>query len=70
MKKSEVEHILRAASTICDDHEFIIIGSQSLHGRYSDVADSILMSYEVDLFAKNNTEKRLQRSLTYRISSL
>lgn len=56
MKKSEVEHVLRAASKICDDDEFIIIGSQSLHGRYPDVADTILMSYEVDLFAKNKTE--------------
>ena len=57
MKKSEVEHVLRAAKTICEDDEFIIIGSQSLHGRFPDVADSILMSYEVDIFAKNKTDK-------------
>lgn len=57
MKKLEVEHVLRAASKLCDDHEFIIIGSQSLHGRFPDVADSILMSYEVDIFAKNRIDK-------------
>lgn len=31
MKKSQLEHILRAARKICEDDEFIIIGSQSLH---------------------------------------
>lgn len=59
MKKSHVEHILSAASKICEDNEFIIIGSQSLHGKYPDLADEILMSQEVDIIAKNksgNTE--------------
>lgn len=56
MKKSELEHVLRAASELCKDTEFIIIGSQSLHGRYPDMADAILMSYEVDIFAKNKTD--------------
>lgn len=60
MKKSEVEHVLRAASKICGDDEFIIIGSQSLHGRHPDAADAILMSFEVDLFAKNKAEKTEQ----------
>lgn len=53
MKKSEVEHILRAATRICQDNEFIIIGSQSLHGKYPNLADEILMSQEVDIIAKN-----------------
>ncbi len=55
MKKSEVEHIVRAAAKICDDNEFIIIGSQSLHGKYPNLADTILMSQEVDIIAKNRT---------------
>lgn len=53
MKKSQVEHVLRAASRICDDKEFVIIGSQSLHGKYPDMADDMMMSFEVDLVAKN-----------------
>lgn len=59
MKKSHLEHVLRAAGQICDDNEFIIIGSQSLHGKYPDLADEILVSQEVDIIAKNkagNTE--------------
>lgn len=53
MKKSQVEHVLRVASRICDDKEFVIIGSQSLHGKYPDMADDMMMSFEVDLIAKN-----------------
>lgn len=53
MKKSQVEHVIRAASKICEENEFFIIGSQSLHGKYPDVADQILVSQEVDIFAKN-----------------
>jgi hypothetical protein len=56
MKKTEVEHVIRAASKICDDDEFIIIGSQSLHGKYPDLADEILMSQEVDIISKNNSK--------------
>lgn len=44
---------MRAASRICDDKEFVIIGSQSLHGKYPDLADDMMMSFEVDLIAKN-----------------
>ncbi|EGF30226.1 converved hypothetical protein [Oxalobacteraceae bacterium IMCC9480] len=57
MKKSEVEHVLRAAAAIVGDNEFIIIGSQSLHGKYPDLADEILKSQEVDLLSKNKMDK-------------
>jgi hypothetical protein len=56
MKSSQVEHVIRAASKICDDHEFFIFGSQSLHGKHPDVADDILASQEVDIFAKNRRD--------------
>ncbi len=57
MKKSQVEHVIRAASKICEEDEFIIIGSQSLHGKYPDIADDILMSQEVDLYLKKYIAK-------------
>ena len=57
MKKSQLEHVVRAASKICEDDEFIIIGSQSLHGKFPDIADEILVSQEVDLLAKNQIHK-------------
>lgn len=57
MKKSQLEHVLRAAKEICHDEEFFIIGSQSLHGKYPDLPDEIMISVEVDLIAKNKPEK-------------
>jgi hypothetical protein len=57
MKKREVDHVLRAAGEITREKQFIIIGSQALHGKYPDLADEIVRSAEVDLFAKNHPEK-------------
>jgi hypothetical protein len=57
MKKSQLEHVLRAARKICGDNEFIVVGSQSLHGKHPDVADSIMSSFEADVIAKNHEDK-------------
>jgi hypothetical protein len=51
MKKHQLDHILRAAGDITGQKRFVIVGSQALHGRYPDLADDIMMSAEVDLFA-------------------
>jgi hypothetical protein len=51
MKKQQVDHVLRAAGRITGDKQFIIIGSQSLHGKYPDLPDEILRSAEVYLIA-------------------
>jgi len=56
MKKREVDHVLRAAGRITHETQFIIVGSQALHGKYPDLADDIERSAEVDLFAKNHPE--------------
>jgi hypothetical protein len=57
MKKQQVDHVLRAAGEITGEKQFIIIGSQSLHGRYPDLPDEILLSAEVDLIAKKDLKK-------------
>lgn len=57
MKKQQVDHILRAAGELTGEKQFVIIGSQSLHGKYPDLADDILRSFEVDLIAKNNPDR-------------
>lgn len=56
MKLVELEHILRASKDICKDSEFVIIGSQSLHGKFPDLPDKILVSMEVDLIAKTSPD--------------
>lgn len=53
MKKRHVEHVLRAAADITGEKQFIIVGSQSLHGKFPDIPDEIVMSVEVDVIAKN-----------------
>ena len=57
MKKRQVDHVLRAAGRITGEKQFIIIGSQSLHGKHPDVADDILRSFEVDLIAKREPSR-------------
>jgi hypothetical protein len=57
MKKQQVDHALRAAGQITGEQQFIIIGSQSLHGKHPDVPDEILTSFEVDLIAPKNMDR-------------
>jgi hypothetical protein len=57
MKKQQIDHILRAAGRITGEKQFVIIGSQSLHGRHPDIADDIVRSVEVDLIAKRNPSR-------------
>jgi hypothetical protein len=56
MKKQQLDHILRAAGSITGQKHFVIVGSQALHGKYPNLADSIVMSAEVDLFAPKQPE--------------
>lgn len=57
MKKRQVDHVLRAAGRITGEKQFVIIGSQSLHGKYPDLPDDIARSAEVDLIAKQNVAR-------------
>jgi hypothetical protein len=57
MKKRQVDHALRAAGRITGEKQFVIIGSQSLHGKHPDLPDEILTSFEVDLIAPKNTDR-------------
>lgn len=57
MKKQQVDHVLRAAGRITGEKQFIIVGSQALHGRHPDVADAIVRSAEVDLLASKSPDR-------------
>jgi hypothetical protein len=57
MKKQQLDHVLRAAGRITGEKQFIIIGSQSLHGKHPDLPDQILASAEVDLIASRATDR-------------
>ena len=57
MNKRQLDHVLRAAGRITGEKQFVIIGSQSLHGKHPDVADEIVHSAEVDLIAKGDPQR-------------
>lgn len=50
MKRSELEHIIRAAGSIANDSEIVVIGSQSILGQFPDAPASLLVSAEADVF--------------------
>ena len=56
MRKSQVDHLLRAAKDITGEDRFVIVGSQSLHGKGIDV-DRLLASIEADLYIPDNRQK-------------
>jgi hypothetical protein len=51
MKKRQLDHVLRAAGRMTGETQFVIVGSQSLHGKHPDLPDEIVRSAEVDLIA-------------------
>ena len=57
MNRAALEHILRAAAAIANEREFVVIGSQAVHGQYPDAPPSLLVSIEVDLYPRHAPEK-------------
>jgi hypothetical protein len=57
MKRTEVEHILRAAKAIAGEDEFILLGSQSVLGAFPDAPLALRRSIELDIYPKHHPEK-------------
>lgn len=56
MKRSELEHLIRAAGAISDDQEIVVIGSQAILGQFPNAPPALLMSAEADLFPLHRPE--------------
>lgn len=56
MKRFELEHLIRAAGSIANDTEIVIIGSQSILGQFPNAPASLLVSAEADLFPMNHPQ--------------
>lgn len=56
MKRSDLEHILRASKGVTGETEFIVIGSQSILGPYPDAPRVLRQSMEADLYPKHRPE--------------
>ncbi len=57
MTRSNLEHIIRAAGTIADDPDIVVIGSQSVLGQFPDADPALLVSLEADVYPKNQPER-------------
>lgn len=53
MRRSDLEHLIRAAGRIAGERELIIIGSRSVMGQFPDAPVALLMSMEADLYPKS-----------------
>jgi hypothetical protein len=56
MRRDQLEHILRAASGITGQREFVVIGSQAILGQFPDAPDDLLVSMEADVFCQASPE--------------
>lgn len=56
MKRSELEHLIRAAAAITDQHEIMVVGSQSILGAVPNAPDALLMSMEADVYPLHQPE--------------
>lgn len=56
MKRSELEHLIRAAGSIANDSEIVVIGSQSILGQFPDAPAALLRSAEADVYPRNHPE--------------
>lgn len=57
MKFHQIEHIIRAAAAITDENPILILGSQSILGKYPSPPDPLGMSMEADVCPLNAPEK-------------
>ena len=55
MKRTDLEHIIRAAGSITQDDEIIIIGSQAVLGQYPRAPAALLRSMEADIYPRNKS---------------
>lgn len=56
MKRGDLEHVLRAASAITNQRDFIVIGSQSILGQFPDAPAELLVSDEVDIYPRDRPD--------------
>lgn len=56
MKRSDLEHILRASKGVTGETEFVVIGSQSILGPHPDAPRVLRQSMEADLYPRQRPE--------------
>lgn len=57
MNRTQLEHIIRAASQISGDAEIVVIGSQAVHGQPMKLPPIAFQSDEADVYPRNHPER-------------
>lgn len=57
MTRLQLEHVIRAAGTIADDDDIIVVGSQAILGQFPDAPVEFLVSREADVYPRNYPER-------------
>ena len=57
MKRSQLEHVLRAAAAIAQENTFVVVGSQAILMAFPHAPDELLVSREIDLYPALHPEK-------------
>ena len=57
MTRDQLEHVIRAAATIADDDDIVVIGSQAILGQFPNAPPSLLVSKEADVWPRNHPER-------------
>lgn len=56
MKRSELEHLIRAAGRIARSRELVVIGSQAILGQFPNAPAALCRSMECDLYPRSRPE--------------
>ncbi|MFN0250736.1 MAG: DUF6036 family nucleotidyltransferase [Kofleriaceae bacterium] len=56
MNRSQLEHVIRASAAISGDDEIIVVGSQSILGKFPSAPPELCKSTEADVYPKNKPE--------------
>jgi hypothetical protein len=56
VRREEFEHVVRAAAQIVED-EIVVIGSQAMHGQFTEVPGELLVSRELDVYPLSAPER-------------
>lgn len=57
MRREDFDHVVRAAADAVGLDEFVVIGSQAIHGEVSDPPEELLQSMEVDMYPLADPER-------------
>jgi hypothetical protein len=57
MTRAQLEHIIRAAGTIADVGDVVVIGSQAVLGEFPNAPAELLRSNEADVFPRDQPER-------------